>query len=269
MQILHSNNVHQSTTININHHYLLHCITWICLVDILIKFTTTDDKTYSIFFMNSLGNVTYVRLIHKTHFHLFLQIIIVHYPLYIHYIFHPLNYNCTYAWRKNLIGHNIKFPTTSPIFRVGESSIFTFLKGTYSSSLFLCTSTDTFCKLELHASFSLSCLSAFGVRSIFFPHLLHNPLFPQHSLPSMWKAVVVLQSLWQPALANKTCIKNSRMHYARIRLISQSNIRGQYLVKIFIFFMAPPFCFRRPSPTSTFFPLPTFLFGPLCCVVQS
>lgn len=137
---MHLNNVYQSTTLNINHHYLLDCITWIYLVDILIKFTTTYGKAYS---MNSLQNITHIRLIHKMHSHFSLQFTIAHYSPYIQYIFYALNYNCTYGWRRNLVGHNMKFLTTSPIFRIGGSSISTLLKRIYSSSSFLYTTIET------------------------------------------------------------------------------------------------------------------------------
>ena len=58
-------------------------------------------------------------------------------------MFPTLNYDYIHAWRRNLVGHIMKFLTTSPIFRIGVSSSFTLLKRTYSSSWLSYTSTYT------------------------------------------------------------------------------------------------------------------------------
>lgn len=110
MWILHLNNLHQNMIANTNHIHLVDFKTWICLVHIFTKFTIIDDKTYSMFFIDSLRDIIHVRFIHKINFYFYLQIIIAYYPLCIQRMFHVFSYNCIHLWRRNLIVHNIKFP---------------------------------------------------------------------------------------------------------------------------------------------------------------
>ena len=132
------------------------------------------------------------------------------------YLFLALSYVCIVGWRRNSVGHIMKLPTASPIFRNGRSSISTLLKKTYSSSSLFCISKDIQflyimapCNVPPPPHSSPS-----HAQPVFPPLLPHNPSVSQDHLPRKWEVLTVLWLLQPPALAKMPYIKNSRMHYA-------------------------------------------------------
>ena len=133
-----------------------------------------------------------------------------YYPTSIQNVFFTFTYNLRHAWRRNLVGYIIKFLTTSRIFLMRGSSNCMLLKTSYSSSRLFCASKNTQPPyIIIPCNEIIPRLSFFRVQPPLLPHHLHNPLFSQHPLLKMWRAVGLLHLLQLLAIAVIRYVKTS------------------------------------------------------------